>query len=212
MSNDILNEQIAYYRARAREYDRSISSAFELFEAGKALLLNLGKFNSILELACGTGFWTETLLNMGDKVTATDAAPEMLAIARERLGEERITYRQVDLFQWQPDEKYDLVFFANWLSHVPPDALGGFLKKVRASLRSGGSLAIVDQYAPSEADSAIAKEAIYAVRPLEDGRQFTIVKAFYGLKEFETNLKTLGFEVKTTRFADPFFHLSGKLK
>ncbi len=210
MSNPILNEQIAYYRARAKEYDASISSAFELFEAGKTLLLNLGKFDTILELACGTGFWTGTLLKMGNKVTATDAAPEMLAIAREHLGDERITYQQVDLFQWQPEGKYDLVFFANWLSHVPPNALDDFLKKVRASLRTGGCLALVDQYAPSEADSAIAKEDIYAVRPLEDGRQFTIVKAFYNLNDLEAKLNALGMEVTSSRFSETFFFLSGK--
>jgi len=210
MSDPILNEQIAYYRARAKEYDASISSAFELFETGKTLLLNLGKFDTILELACGTGFWTGTLLKMGNKVTATDAAPEMLAIAREHLGDERITYQQVDLFQWQPEGKYDLVFFANWLSHVPPNALDDFLKKVCASLRTGGCLALVDQYAPSEADSAIAKEDIYAVRPLEDGRQFTIVKAFYNLNDLEAKLNALGMEVTSSRFSETFFFLSGK--
>src|SRR4026208_645508 len=121
MNDSILDEQIQYYRARAQEYDASIVEATDLLAPGKILLLNLGKFDSILELACGTGIWTETLLQMGDKVIAMDAAPEMLEIARQKLGEERIQYQQADLFRWQPDRQYDLVFFANWLSHVPPD-------------------------------------------------------------------------------------------
>ncbi|MBL8062013.1 MAG: class I SAM-dependent methyltransferase [Anaerolineales bacterium] len=210
MSDPILNEQIEYYRARAKEYDQSISSAVELFEAGKGMLLNLGNFDQILELACGTGFWTETLTKMGGEVTAVDAAPEMLQIARERLGEKGITYQQADLFKWEPEREYDLVFFANWLSHVPPSALETFLSRVQRAVRPDGYLAIVDQYAPSVADEIIAKDDFYAKRPLEDGREFTIVKAFYNLNLLEGKLNNLGFEVSTTKFTETFFFLSGK--
>jgi len=209
---NILHEQIEYYRARAEEYDRSISGAIDVFKPATIMLIQLGKFNHILELACGTGFWTQTLLQIGEHVTAADAAPEMLQIAREHVGNERITYQQLDLFQWQPAETFDLVFFANWLSHVPPEALDDFLHKVRASLRAGGCIALVDQHAPSEADSAIAKENIYAVRPLEDGREFTIVKAFYNLSELEEKITKLGFTVTSQKFSETFFFLSGTLK
>lgn len=139
------------------------------------MLTQLGKFDRVLELACGTGFWTQHLLQIGERIPpAADAAPEMLQIAREHIGVERITYQQLDLFQWQPAETFDLVFFANWLSHVPPEALDDFLNKVRASLTAGGCIAFVDQHAPSEANYAIAKEDIYAVRPLEDGRELPL--------------------------------------
>jgi demethylmenaquinone methyltransferase/2-methoxy-6-polyprenyl-1,4-benzoquinol methylase len=208
----ILQEQIEYYRARAQEYDRSISGAVPVFEPAIHMLLQLGTFKQVLELACGTGFWTKILLQIGEHVTATDAAPEMLQIALDHAGEERITYQQLDLFQWQPNETFDLVFFANWLSHVPPEALDDFLYKVRASIKAGGCITLVDQHAPSEADSAIAKENIYAVRPLEDGREFTIVKAFYNLNELEEKLTKLGFTVTSQNFSETFFFLSGVLK
>lgn len=209
---NILHEQIEYYRARAQEYDRSISGAISIFEPAIHMLSQLGKFNNVLELACGTGFWTKHLLQISEHVTAADAAPEMLKIAREYAGNERITYQQLDLFQWQPNETFDLVFFANWLSHVPPETLDDFLNKVRASLKVGGCIALVDQHAPSEADSAIAKENIYAVRPLEDGREFTIVKAFYNLNELEEKLTKLGFVVTSQKFSETFFFLSGTLQ
>lgn len=209
---NIFHEQIEYYRARAEEYDRSISGAVTVFEPAIHMLTQLGKFNQVLELACGTGFWTKHLLQISEHVTAADAAPEMLQIAREYVGDDRITYQQLDLFQWQPAETFDLVFFANWLSHVPPEALDGFLNKVHTSLKAGSCIALVDQHAPSEADSAIAKENIYAVRPLEDGRKFTIVKAFYNLNELEEKLTKLGFTVTSQKFSDTFFFLSGTLK
>jgi len=211
MNKPILNEQIEYYRARAKEYDESISEATDLLAPGKVLLLNLGKFDSILELACGTGIWTETLLQIGNQVTAVDAAPEMLEIARQKLQEERIQFQQADLFHWEPTQQYDLVFFANWLSHVPPDALDEFLGKVKQAVRSGGQMAMIDQYLPSDADRQVAKDDIYATRPIEDGRQFTIVKAFYDLEYLQNKFEMLGFEVSTNKFTDTFFFLSGKV-
>lgn len=110
MLNKILADQINYYNARAGEYDESTSAGLEIFAVGKSLLSKLGTFDQVLELACGTGEWTETLLKMGRHVTALDAAPEMLKIAKEKCGDERITYQQADLFNWQPDKTYDLVF------------------------------------------------------------------------------------------------------
>jgi ubiquinone/menaquinone biosynthesis C-methylase UbiE len=212
MNDPILDEQIEYYRARAQEYDESIAEASDMVRLGKSLLLNLGIFDSILELACGTGIWAETLLQMGNEVTAVDAAPEMLDIARQKLGEERIKYQQADLFHWEPAQKYDLVFFANWLSHVPPEALDEFLNKVGRSVRPDGQIAMIDQYLPSDADRQVAKDDIYAKRPIEDGRQFTIVKAFYGLPYLQNKFEALGVEVGINKFTDTFFFLTGKEK
>ena len=212
MNKSILDEQIEYYRARAQEYDESIAEAFDLLSPGKDLLLALGKFDAILELACGTGIWTETLLHMGKSVTAVDAAPEMLEIARNKFGEERIKYQQADLFEWEPAQKYDLVFFANWLSHVPPAALDEFLDRVQRSIRPDGQIAMIDQYQPSDSDKRIAKEDIYATRPVEDGREFTIIKAFYDLPYLHNKVEQLGFEVSINKFSDTFFFLAGKRK
>jgi hypothetical protein len=55
----------------------------------------------------------------------------------------------------------------------------------------------------------VAKEDIYAARPLDDGRQFTIVKAFYDIPDLQKKLEHLGFEVVTNQFTDVFFFLSG---
>lgn len=208
---NILNDQINYYRARADEYDESISSGLETFEAGKALLSKLGKFDQILELACGTGVWTETLLKMGNHVTAVDAAPEMLKIAKEKCDDDRITYQQVNLFNWQPDKEYNLVFFANWLSHVPPNAVDDFLSKVKKSLHENGQVAFVDQHAPSDADKAIAEKEIYAKRPLA-GQEFTIIKVFYDLGNLQKKLEGLEFEVTVEKFGVNFFLMVGKME
>ncbi len=81
MEDDVLREQLAYYRARATTYDASLGDGLEgTLTAVDELLQQLRPFEHVLELACGTGIWTRLLLDVAQRVTAVDAAPEMLAL------------------------------------------------------------------------------------------------------------------------------------
>jgi len=53
-------------------------------------------------------------------VTALDAAPEALALARQRVRGLPVEFIQTDVFTWQPSRRFDTVFFGFWLTHVPP--------------------------------------------------------------------------------------------
>lgn len=70
-------------------------------------------------------------------------------------------------------------------------------------------IGIVNQPAPTNDDKIVAKADIYATRPLSDGREFTIIKAFYDLTALENKLERLGFEVRVNRLMDTFFFLWG---
>ncbi|MBZ0301298.1 MAG: class I SAM-dependent methyltransferase, partial [Anaerolineae bacterium] len=153
----ILQQQIDYYRARAGEYDEwfyrvgRYDHGPELNqqwfdEAGQvmAALQALGPVADALELACGTGIWTEQLLRISQQVTALDASPEVMAVNRARLQSDHVRYEQADLFAWEPAGTFDLVGFGFWLSHVPPDQRDAFLDKVARATRPGGHLFLVD--------------------------------------------------------------------
>jgi ubiquinone/menaquinone biosynthesis C-methylase UbiE len=228
MEHDIVYEQIAYYRARAEEYDESIyqvgcyaspgesNEGLGELEVALHTLRTLGPVEHILELACGTGIWTKELLKICHTVrtlTAIDASPEMLHINSRKVADLRVRYHLADLFTWEPgaDQHYDLVFFAFWLSHVPPEHLDTFLTKVQRSVRSGGQLFIVDQYAPMQEDLLCVHDDIYSKRPLHDGREFTIVKVFYDLTALKDKLTQLGFDASVQKIGDYFFTLSGTL-
>jgi demethylmenaquinone methyltransferase/2-methoxy-6-polyprenyl-1,4-benzoquinol methylase len=217
MERNTLYEQIAYYRARAQEYDESLAAAEDLqgtFALARELLWQLGPYEQVAELACGTGIWTQALLQISGHITAIDAAPEMLAIARQKTQEARVSYQQTDLFQWKPEHSYDLVFFANWLSHVPPGKLAAFLRSVSHAVGTGGSLVIIDQFAPMPEDQQIMKQGqegyIYAERALGNGDVFTIIKAFYDLPMLQEMLTALHFAVTVSRLSDVFFFLCAK--
>jgi len=184
-------------------------------------LQQLGPFEHVLELACGAGIWTRLLLNVAQRVTAVDAAPEMLALNAAKMAnvgeraESRVRYLRADLFTWEPEEQYDLVFFAFWLSHVPPSRLDTWLATVLRAVRPGGTLVVVDEYAPTWEDEQIALADIYARRPLADGRTFTIVKVFYDLADLHTRLACLAgqdIDVATHKLDDRFFLLHGRLR
>jgi demethylmenaquinone methyltransferase/2-methoxy-6-polyprenyl-1,4-benzoquinol methylase len=216
MDRHILDDQIAYYRKIAQQYDEVSGQTGEpqgAFAQARELLLQLAPMDQMLELACGTGTWTRTLLAMCRELTAIDASTEMLALARQRVGD-AVQFQQADLFEWQPRQQYGLVFFANWLSHVPPRRLDAFLGAVACAVRPGGSLVIVDQYAPMPQDREISVQteegAIYANRTAGDGQVFTIVKVFYDLPTIEHMLDALGFAVTILTLDDIFFYLHAR--
>lgn len=219
MDQHVLDEQVTYYRKMAQEYDETNGQTGDLqgaFAQARELLQQLAPFEQMLELACGTGTWTRTLLPLGRELTAIDASPEMLALAQQKVGNTVVQFQQADLFEWQPQQQYDLVFFANWLSHVPPRRLDAFLGTIAGAVRPDGSVVIVDQYAPMPEDREIIVQteegAIYAKRSLRDGQTFTIVKVFYDLPIVANLLEALDFTVTVHTLDDIFFFLHAQRK
>ena len=223
---DRLQHQIDYYRARAPEYDDWFYRRGR-YDHGEAhtrqwqreakivreQLRSQSGFGRILELAPGTGIWTEQLINIGERVTALDASPEMIAINRAKLRSDRVDYHQVDLFQWQPVRQYDMVFFGFWLSHVPAAKLDRFLDSARAALKPGGRLFLVDS-CPSEkstsAEQSIETENELQGRFLRDGRRYTIIKIYYEPLELTATLHRHGFDIEVQSTESSFLYADGR--
>lgn len=203
----VSREQIAYYRAQAPEYRRVDLSSGPLAIA-RENLLKLSPLRHILELAPGTGDWTQELVRIGQTVTAIDASPEMIEINRQRVADPRVEYRQADLFEWTPGQQYDLVFFAFWLSHVPPDLVDAFLMKVRDAVQVGGHLFIIDQCDDHPDFPIPRREGILEERTLSDGRTFWIVKVTYHPGLLAARMSRLGFDAAAQR-VDTIFYLHG---
>ncbi len=218
-----LEEQLSYYRARASEYDewwlrrgrydRGPEHNRRWFAEAEELVQALRSFNpagQVLELACGTGLWTQQLVRFGDHVTAVDASSEMLAIARERVGGSKVRYVQADILSWRPDAPYDVVFFSFWLSHVPPEQFDAFWSLVRSCLAPHGRAFFIDSL-PSGTSTAIDHrlgeiEAMTTRRRLNDGREFEIFKVFYQPDELTRRLADLGWAATVHRTATYFLY------
>lgn len=205
----ILDEQKAYYRARAAEYDEWFFRRgrydrgpeqrerwFAEVATVRAALAALAPTGDVLDLACGTGLWTEQLARTAKSVCAIDAAPEAIAINRDRVAATHVHYRVADLFGNADLPRADFVFFGFWLSHVPADRFEAFWRVVRDALRPHGRVFFVDSLRESSS-TAVNHEAPGGAglvrRALNDGREFRIVKVFYEPAVLERRLQALGW-------------------
>jgi demethylmenaquinone methyltransferase/2-methoxy-6-polyprenyl-1,4-benzoquinol methylase len=222
--DDLVEEQIDYYRARAPEYDdwwlrigryEPTDDFGRRWEAGKHELEDalraFAPSGQVLELAAGTGNLTVALaaIEAIDHITAVDSSEEALAIARTKVSDDaRATFVPADLFTWRPARQFDVVAFGFWLSHVPPQRFEGFWELVRSALRPGGRVFFVDNTVPVEqAASANGRQTQtpwsqtwldqgVSVRTLADGREFRIVKRSWSPVDLEQELAALGWSAR----------------
>jgi demethylmenaquinone methyltransferase/2-methoxy-6-polyprenyl-1,4-benzoquinol methylase len=204
----LLDQQAAYYRARAGEYDQWFSRegrydrgphhrAEWLAEIAtiRHALSQAMRGLDVLELACGTGLWTEQLARENRHVLAVDSSTEAVAINQNRVRTENVRYEIADLFTWTPPTRYDAVFFGFWLSHVPAGRFDIFWDMVRSALKPGGQVFFVDSAfeETSTAKDHLIDNSGVARRKLNDGREFEIVKVFYEPQQLERRLARLGW-------------------
>jgi SAM-dependent methyltransferase len=203
--DDVLSAQLAYYRLRAQEYDRDLYQDPGTPDRLELLLTKLAPTGRALELACGTGMWTELLATRVQSLTAIDASPEMLAVARRRLGDMPVTFVEADLFDWQPDDRYDTVFFAFWLSHVPPSRFESFWGMLRDAVAAGGRVLFVDT-GPAETrfERFVPGGCIPTVeRQLRDGTTHKVVKMLYEPTDLVGRLAAVGWRADISEVGGP---------
>jgi SAM-dependent methyltransferase len=218
----LLAEQRRYYRERAPEYDdwwfrragytldaetaaRWFADARELEEALDAF----GPRGDVLELAAGTGIWTERLLRSADRVTAVDAVAEVLALNRERNGDGP-DYVVADVFEWEPRREFDACFFGFWHSHVPSRHFEAFWQLVARALKPDGRVFLVDNARLGDSRHLVSSAGEVARRRLSDGREFDIVKRLWEPGKLEREVASVGWSLSVSTTANGYFiHASG---
>jgi SAM-dependent methyltransferase len=201
----LLQEQRSFYRARAPEYDdwwqrrgrydRGEDEKREWQRQVSLIETRLNSFNAtghVLELAGGTGWWTQRLARTADHLTVVDASPEAMERSRQRVGRQDVAYLIADLFTWRPEERYDVVFFSFWLSHVPRRRFGAFWSLVRSCLRPAGRVFLIDNRDDPTAASVTKDPYVVHYGPdlhlrrLNDGSQYRVVKVMYEPDELQS--------------------------
>ena len=197
-------EQIAYYRARAAEYE--VTSYRDVDGADRriaALVARLRPAGDLLEVACGTGMWTRHLAGRAATVTAVDSAPEMIALARRQVTATNVSFVTADILAWAPPRRFDAVFFAFWLSHVPASEFGQFWSLLRGALADGGRVLFVDdQPAAASLETYLAGSGEVVERLLRDGTRHRLIKVVRGRADVTRQLTGLGWQAAITRSGD----------
>jgi demethylmenaquinone methyltransferase/2-methoxy-6-polyprenyl-1,4-benzoquinol methylase len=208
--DEILAEQRLFYDRRAPEYDEwwqrrgrydhgpeERASWDRQVAIVEQALADFDASGAVLELAGGTGWWTSQLLQTAERLTVVDSSAEALAINRRRHPDAGIRYVEHDLFTWSTNDRYDLIFFSFWLSHVPRPRFSRFWAMVASLLRPDGRAFLID----NRHDRSISRPDPYVidhrddvqVRNLSDGSQHRVVKVFYEPDDLERLLRREGW-------------------
>jgi demethylmenaquinone methyltransferase/2-methoxy-6-polyprenyl-1,4-benzoquinol methylase len=220
--DELLAEQRAYYRLRAPGYDEwwqrrgryergddEVTEWNRQLAVVEAALAEFDRSGDVLEIAGGTGWWTQYLAATASTLTVVDASIEMLQRNKARAPDPHVHRLVADVFTWQPRRRYDAVFFSFWLSHVPRSRLDAFWGLVGSCLRPGGRVFLIDNRLTDPTEGrrdpyVLDYETDIQVRHLGDGTtQHRVVKVMYEPDELQARLETLGWKADIA--ATPWF-------
>ena len=193
------DEVTRYYAARADVYDETAGyfekEAEALREPIKARYRELFRGKDVLEVACGSGYWTRVLGEAAASVFAFDINPEILQKAVERCRDlPNVRFRIADAFTFLGvPTGFDAAVAIWWYSHVPKANLSQFLRALRGVLAPGARVLFVDQL-PCETVSRTADPGgdTLEERTLPDGRTFSVVKNFPTESELRAAIAPFG--------------------
>jgi len=215
----VLRAQQRYYSLRAGEYDDAYqrtrqhdrgpdlnTSWHDDMDRLQRAFDDVPFHGDVLELAAGTGAWTERLVGRVHSLTVLDGSREMLDANRARLGAAAtdVSFSIVDLFEWRPTEVWDACVFGFWLCKVPDDRIDRFLRTVAGALRPGGLVCCIDKADDAEPPTELER------RTLNDGQQFTIVDHPRPARRLVDVFATAGIEVEVETFGRRFCLVTGR--
>ena len=179
-------ELVDYYRRRATEYEAIYAKPerqSDLAVLRQALPQRLvGR--RVLEIACGTGYWTALVAPLAASVVATDLAEEPMAIARTKAYPPgRVRFVLADAYQLAEDlGRFDGALAVFWWSHIPLRRIGDFLSSLHRRLQPGARVVLMDNLYVEQSSTPIAERDAdgntYQLRRLADGSENRVLKNF----------------------------------
>lgn len=207
-----------YYAKLADKYDQDYATAeqqSDLAELHKRVSEVLS-CHRVLELACGTGHWTEKFVASAVSVLATDINPEMLEQAKaKRLPSDKVQFRLMDAFDPDVEGDFTACFAGFWWSHVKRQEQEGFLAMLRKKLGKDVLLVLLDDCHVERDSTTIARTDLegntFQLRTLPNGERYEVLKNYPTdsalRKRFAESVK----EIRILRLEN-FWMLTGRFK
>jgi demethylmenaquinone methyltransferase/2-methoxy-6-polyprenyl-1,4-benzoquinol methylase len=175
-----------YYARRAAEYEGIYLKPERQEDLArlKEILETAFAGSDVLEIACGTGYWTQFLAQSARSVLATDINPEVLQIARQKTyGACRVSFAVADAYASAPAAgQRNGAFHGFWWSHIPRSRVGAFLSALHSNLAPGAKVVMIDNLFVEGSSTPVSRrdEAgnTYQVRRLKDGSTHEVLKNF----------------------------------
>ncbi len=174
-----------YYAARAAEYEAIYAKPERQVDLQVAtqILQDLFQAKAVLEIACGTGYWTQKIAQTASQIQATDINESVLEIARSKVYPlNNVHFSQADLFEIQPEIPAEALFAGFIWSHIKLEELDRFTDKLNSLVRPGGTVVIMDNRFVLGSSTPISEQDAqgntYQRRLLKDGSAFLVLKNF----------------------------------
>jgi ubiquinone/menaquinone biosynthesis C-methylase UbiE len=184
-----------YYAARAGEYDDIYLKPERQSDlrAVEAWLPTRFRDKQVIEVACGTGYWTQFIAPVAASVVAVDTAPETLELARVRPGLEQVQFLVGDAYALQgTPASFDAAFAGFWFSHVPVDRRREFLSGLCRVMRPGSIVTFIDNRCVVGSSTPIserdAEGNTFQIRKLNQGAEYRVIKNFPSRPELEDSV------------------------
>ena len=188
-------ELVEYYRRRAAEYEKiyAIPERQADLAALRQKIPALLRGARVLEVACGTGYWTRLVADVAAQVVATDLADEPMKIAESKTYGGEVIFVKADAYAL-PKElgQFDAALAVFWWSHIPRERVTDFLDSLHARLDPGARVVLMDNRFVEGSSTAIseidAHGNTYQMRRLGDGAQVRVLKNFPSEAELRSHL------------------------
>lgn len=186
MDGGIEDEMRDYYARRAATYERFYAKPERQADlrAIESWLPAQFAGRSVLEVACGTGWWTVHGARDAAAWLATDINPETMAIARAKPMPPHVRFAVADAYSLAElgTQRFDAAFAGFWWSHVPLARLPDWLATLHARLVPGARVVLLDNIFVEGSSTPIARRDAdgntYQQRALDDGSVHAVLKNF----------------------------------
>jgi ubiquinone/menaquinone biosynthesis C-methylase UbiE len=195
---------ISYYAQRAAEYERIYDKPERQADLARlrSLVQHLFTGRDVLEIACGTGYWTEVVAPSAASVLALDINDEVLDIARAKtIDVRKVRFKRADIYALPAfPEVFTGALAVFWWSHIPKQRLGGFLRGLHRAFAPGTRVVFIDNLYVEGSSTPIshadADGNTYQTRKLDDGSTHEVLKNFPTEQELCATVADLACEAR----------------
>lgn len=181
MNTDI----VSYYKDRAKEYEKIYSKPErqEDFKIASTILQDIFANKHVLEIACGTGYWTEKIAETATSIFATDINETVIDIAKKKnFSDKQVSFELADIYNFPDYDKFESLFGGFIWSHILLQDLDKFISTVNSLVSPGGTIVFMDNNFVEGSNHPITEKDelgnSFQTRKLEDNTTHLVLKNF----------------------------------
>ncbi len=194
---------VSYYKDRAKEYEKIYAKPErqEDLKTATSLLQEIFAEKQVLEIACGTGFWTEKIAKTASSILATDINETVIDVARKKdFSEKQVSFELADIYNFPIQDKFESLFGGFIWSHILLQDLDTFLSTVNSLVSPGSTVVFMDNNYVEGSNHEITKRDelgnSFQTRKLEDNTSHLVLKNFPTEEFLREKLKDISSEIK----------------